>query len=222
MQHDEWLYLLKQHRILAVIRAPSVSLGLSMAQAVSLGGLRLIEVTWSSSQPAQLVAQLREHLPDCWIGAGTLLSPDALKEAIAAGAQFGFSPHLDPQLIQLAQSHDCPFVPGALTPTEIVTAWQSGASGVKVFPITAVGGASYIRSLQGPLGHIPLIPTGGISTGNAADLLMAGAVAIGLSSTLFPSQVVNNQGWAEITTQVKQMRRQIGELLATQLEGFDT
>ncbi|PSN12742.1 ketohydroxyglutarate aldolase [filamentous cyanobacterium CCP5] len=209
MEREEWLQLLSQQRILAVIRAPSLQAGVAMAKAVEAGGLRLIEVTWTSVQPAHLVAHLREHLPGCYVGAGTLLTLNALEEAISAGAQFGFSPHTDPELIEQAQHHGCPFVPGALTPTEIVTAWQRGASGVKVFPITAVGGADYVRNLQGPLGHIPLIPTGGVTAMNAADLIRAGATAVGLASSLFPTQAVKTQDWAQITAQTKQLRRQL-------------
>lgn len=209
MEQNQWFRLLEQQRVLAVIRAPSLKMGIQMGLAARGGGLRLIEVTWNSHRPAELVAQLRQQIPDGWIGAGTLLTPAALKDAIAAGAQFGFSPHTDVELIQLARRCGCPFVPGALTPSEIVMAWQSGASGVKVFPISAVGGASYIRSLQGPLGQIPLIPTGGVTSANAAELIQAGAMAIGLSSSLFPMQVLSQQDWSWVAAQAEQILRQL-------------
>lgn len=209
MQRQEWLDLLKQQRVLAVIRAPSQEAGYQMATAVRQGGLRLIEITWNTPQAAALVERLRCDLGDCWIGAGTLLTEAALKDAIAAGAQFGFSPHTNAHLIQLAQNQALPFVPGALTPTEIALAWHSGASGVKVFPINAAGGATYLNSLRGPLGHIPLIPTGGVRMENASELLQAGAIAIGLSSSLFPPQLIKSQHWGIVSERVRQLLQTI-------------
>ena len=200
MDSTLWLRLLRQHRVIAVIRAPDVETGWQMAQAVYAGGIRLIEITWNSVQPRLLIQSLRRHCPDGWIGAGTLLSSADMREAIAAGAQFGFSPHTDPALMQLAQAAGMPMVPGALTPTEIVQAWQSGASVVKVFPISTLGGSGYIRSLQGPMAQIPLLPTGGVTVENAADLLSAGAIAVGLSSSLFPQRAIAHQDWLRITT----------------------
>lgn len=135
-----WQQLLLQHRVIAVIRAPQVKIGVAMAKAVADGGIRLIEVTWNSVQPAKLVSQLRSQLPDCTIGVGTILNLEQLEEAIAAGAQFIFCPHFSPPLLETAvYQHYTPLVPGVLTPTEIVTAWQAGATTVKIFPIQAMG-----------------------------------------------------------------------------------
>jgi 2-dehydro-3-deoxyphosphogluconate aldolase / (4S)-4-hydroxy-2-oxoglutarate aldolase len=169
-----------------------------MAMAVARGGIVLIEITWSSDRPTHLIETLRSNLPNCVIGAGTLLSKPQMKEAIAAGAQFLFSPHTERDLIHFAIDHDIPMIPGALSPTEIVSAWQAGAASVKVFPIQSVGGASYIKSLQGPLGQIPLIPTGGVTVDNAKEFLHAGAIAVGLSTELFPKWAIVNQDWQAI------------------------
>ncbi|MEL6384547.1 MAG: bifunctional 4-hydroxy-2-oxoglutarate aldolase/2-dehydro-3-deoxy-phosphogluconate aldolase [Cyanobacteria bacterium J06626_18] len=199
MDRNSWLATLKQHRVIAVIRAPSLPVGLAMAQAVVQAGFRLIEITWASDRPSELVALLRQTLPaDCYVGSGTVLSCRAMKEAVAAGAQFCFSPHTDWELIQLAQKLNVPVIPGALTPTEITRAWQLGASSVKVFPSQAVGGPAYIRHLQGPLGHIPLVPTGGVTVEAGCAFLEAGAIAIGVSSSLFPKSLVTGQDWAAI------------------------
>ncbi|MBE7380974.1 MAG: bifunctional 4-hydroxy-2-oxoglutarate aldolase/2-dehydro-3-deoxy-phosphogluconate aldolase [Leptolyngbya sp. SIO1E4] len=199
MYQDSWLATLRRHRAIAVIRASHLTTGLAMAQAVMLGGFRLIEVTWNSDRPAELIHRLRHSLPqDCQVGAGTLLSPQALKEAITAGAQFCFTPHTDTALIHLAQTQTIPIIPGALTPTEIALAWQSGASSVKVFPSQSLGGAAYIRHLQGPLSHIPLIPTGGVTVENGQAFLAAGAIAVGMSSSLFPKPLMLNQDWTAI------------------------
>lgn len=196
MNREMWLTRLQRQRAIAVIRAPQLSVGLKMAQAAAAGGFRLIEITWTSDRPASLVNQLRSTLAaDCWIGVGTVLTPDAMKDAIAAGAQFCFMPHTDSAMLALGQSHEIPVVPGALTPTEIITAWNLGAAGVKVFPCEALGGPAYIRHLQGPLGHIPLIPTGGVTVNSAAEYLQQGAIAIGIASNLFPRDMIAQNDW---------------------------
>ncbi|MGB3199965.1 MAG: bifunctional 4-hydroxy-2-oxoglutarate aldolase/2-dehydro-3-deoxy-phosphogluconate aldolase [Nodosilinea sp.] len=199
MERDSFLALLRQHRAIAVIRADDVEIGLHMAHAAAAGGLRLIEITWNSAHPEQLVSQLRRRLPHCTIGIGTALSVTDLQHGAGAGAQFCFCPHTDFGLIETASTLNIPIVPGALTPNEIVAAWQAGASAVKVFPVSALGGASYIRSLQGPLAHIPLVPTGGVTVTNAGEMLAAGAIAVGLSTALFPQTMVANRRWAELT-----------------------
>ncbi|MGB3137736.1 MAG: bifunctional 4-hydroxy-2-oxoglutarate aldolase/2-dehydro-3-deoxy-phosphogluconate aldolase [Nodosilinea sp.] len=199
MDRDAFLDLLRQHRAIAVIRASSVEAGLAQAQAVVAGGLRLLEVTWNSAYPEQLVYELRQQLPHCYVGIGTALSITDLKHAAQAGAQFCFCPHTNPALIEAAHALHCPIVPGALTPNEIMTAWQAGASAVKIFPVRAVGGSSYIRSLQGPLNHIPLVPTGGVTIENASEMIESGAIAVGLSTSLFPKALVDEQNWGAVT-----------------------
>jgi 2-dehydro-3-deoxyphosphogluconate aldolase / (4S)-4-hydroxy-2-oxoglutarate aldolase len=201
-----WYGKLQRHRAIAVIRAFDFERGLHMAKAVAAGGMQLIEISWSSDRAAKLIDQLRADLPNCMIGTGTLFNREQLQEAIAAGAQFLFSPHTDLDMIREATEAEVPIVPGALSPTEIVTAWHAGASAVKVFPISAVGGANYIRSLQGPLGHIPLIPTGGITLQNAREAIEAGALAVGLGSSLFPKSCVESEDWEGITAIAQRLR----------------
>lgn len=180
-----------------------------MAKAVASGGMQLIEITWNSNASAELISQLRSELPTCTIGTGTLLTIEQMEQAIAAGAQFLFTPHVDQVMIQAANQMGVPIIPGALSPTEIVTAWAAGASCVKVFPVQAMGGASYIKSLQGPLGHIPLIPTGGVTLENALDFLLSGAVAVGLSGQLFPRNLVAVGNWDAIAEQARNLMQQL-------------
>ncbi|PZD70384.1 Putative KHG/KDPG aldolase [Acaryochloris thomasi RCC1774] len=194
-----WLDLVQQQRAFAVIRAPELSLGLQMARAVAASGLELIEIAWNSDQAPVLIETLRKELPHCQIGVGTIMDRAGLRDAIASGIQFCFSPHTNPDLIAMARSHNIPMISGALTPTEIVTAWQAGATCVKVFPVQSVGGCNYIHSIQGPLGQIPLIPTGGVTLENAMGFIEAGAIAVGLSSSLFPQLSIQNQDWDDIT-----------------------
>ena len=198
-----WLSQLKIHRAIAVVRAPKMDWGKKMALAVASGGMRLIEITWNSDRAPELISQLRTELPDCLIGTGTLFNVQQLQDAIACGCQFLFSPHTDPAMIKTAVAANIPIIPGALTPTEIITAWNYGATCVKVFPVQAVGGTNYIKSLQAPLGHIPLIPTGGVTLENAEDFLKVGAIAVGLSGELFPKKWVLEENWPAITEQAK-------------------
>lgn len=201
---EPWLKLLQQHKAIAIIRCYDYSLAYKMAQAAAAGGIKLIEITWNSDRPEQLITQLRTELPHCIIGAGTILNPQQLKSAVAAGAQFAFAPHFDSKLLEISQSrYEIPFVPGVFTPSEVVKAWQQGAIAVKVFPIKSLGGAEYIKCLQAPLSHIPLIPTGGITLENASSMINAGAIAVGISSDLFPKSSVILQDWSSITSRAK-------------------
>ncbi len=195
---DLWLSLLQKHRLIAVIRCDTLELAKKQAHAMAKAGVKLIEVTANSYQPLQLISMLREELPSCYIGVGTILSHDFLTNAIESGIQFCFTPHFDPDLLALAHYHNIPLIPGALSPTEIITAFSYGAKTVKVFPIQAVGGVTYLKNILAPLPHLPLIPTGGVTINNASDYIKAGAIAIGLASDLFPPDLVMKEDWEEI------------------------
>jgi 2-dehydro-3-deoxyphosphogluconate aldolase/(4S)-4-hydroxy-2-oxoglutarate aldolase len=201
----DWQHRLAQHRAIAVIRAPSLLLGYEMAQAVAAGGMRFIEITADSERPWAAIERLRADLPDCAIGTGTVLSGADWQNAVSCGAEFIFSPHVDRQLIAKSQAVGIPMIPGALSPTEIVTAWQAGAAAVKVFPIQAMGGAAYLQALRGPLGQIPLIPTGGVTVANAREMLAAGAIAVGLAGALFPQAAIEQRDWPTITALARQL-----------------
>lgn len=209
MSKQEWLKLLQQQRAIAVIRASQMELAYQMAIAVAAGGIKLIEITWNTDRAGELIGKLRSELPECTIGTGTLLNLPDLRQAIADGAQFLFTPHVDLAMIQVATKENIPIIPGALTPTEIVTAWQAGASCVKVFPIQAVGGPSYIKSLQAPLGDIPLIPTGGVTLKNAKEFLISGALAVGLAGDLFPHPLLASANWPAIAGLAKALQQQL-------------
>ena len=196
---QDWLKLLARHPAIAIIRAADVKTGLSMAKAAAAGGFKLIEVAWNNNaSPPQMMKAIQRSLPDCLVGAGTILDRSDLEDAIASDAQFCFTPHTNGQLIEAAIAQSIPIVAGAMTPTEILTAWRAGATSVKVFPISALGNEAYIRSLKGPLNNIPLVPTGGVTSESAPALLAAGAVAVGLSTALFPAKEVEVSNWAAI------------------------
>lgn len=204
-----WLSSLQAHRAIAVLRTPDLELGRALAQSAIAGGMGIIEITWNSAEPAKLIAQLRETFPHCLIGTGTVLTLVDLENAIACGSQFCFTPHVNAELIKKAIQAEIPIIPGALTPTEIVTAWQLGANAVKVFPVQSLGGAEYIKSLQGPLGHIPLIPTGGVTLENALSFIQSGAIAIGLSGELFPTNLIQSEDWAGVQKRVESLQEKL-------------
>jgi 2-dehydro-3-deoxyphosphogluconate aldolase / (4S)-4-hydroxy-2-oxoglutarate aldolase len=201
MNATDWLQRLQQERAIAVIRALDVPTGLAMAQAMYDGGLRLVEITWGSRDPDRLVQELRDRWPDAVIGAGTIRDMAQFEQARRSGAEFIFAPGTDAAIIQAAIAAQLPVIPGALTPTEILTAWQLGATCVKVFPITAVGEANYLRSLRVPLSGIPLIPTGGINFDNAASMIEAGAIAVAMAGDLFPAAAIAQGDWDTVRSQ---------------------
>ena len=208
---QSWRKLLTKNPAIAVIRTDNIEQGINMAKAVAAGGMNIIEITWNSHNPGEIIQQLKQDLPECTIGTGTILTLEELKEAIASGIQFCFTPHVNHTLIKTAINHDIPIIPCALSPTEIITAWQAGASCVKVFPVQAIGGIAYIKGLQGPLGSIPLIPTGGVTLDNAAYFIEAGAIAVGLSSQLFPRHALDDQKWDTITAQAQLLMERLSK-----------
>jgi 2-dehydro-3-deoxyphosphogluconate aldolase/(4S)-4-hydroxy-2-oxoglutarate aldolase len=209
---DDWLKLVRQERVIAVIRSSDLRVGRKMAQAVAAGGIKLIEITANSDRAWELIELLRSELPDCSIGTGTVMSLADVRNARSCGAEYLFTPHVDLSLIQAATVAEIPIIPGALTPTEIITAWQAGATAVKVFPIQAVGGVSYLQVLQGPICHIPLIPTGGVTVTNAPDFLAAGAVAVGLAGSLFPQSEIISEDWQSICDRANNLFMRVKDL----------
>ncbi|HTL88323.1 MAG TPA: bifunctional 4-hydroxy-2-oxoglutarate aldolase/2-dehydro-3-deoxy-phosphogluconate aldolase [Leptolyngbya sp.] len=205
MQDQVWLSLLKQHRSIGIIRAPNFQIGMQLAKTAIAGGMMLIEIAWNCENATELIAELRSTFPNCTIGVGTVLTVADLKSAIAAGAQFVFMPHLDFDLIAIAKRDEVPMIPGALTPTEIITAWNAKASSVKVFPIQAVGNASYLAALRAPLGHIPMIPTGGVTIKNAKSIIQAGAIAVGIGGSLFSKTAIQTGNWVLIQQQIERL-----------------
>jgi 2-dehydro-3-deoxyphosphogluconate aldolase/(4S)-4-hydroxy-2-oxoglutarate aldolase len=167
-------------RIIAIARHLHPDRAGPLAEALAKGGIQVLEVTMDSPDPATAIANAAGTLT---VGAGTVMNPDQAEQALAAGASFVVSPHTSLALIEWGCDHGVVVIPGAFTPTEIVAAFAAGASAVKVFPIS-VGGERLIREIRGPLPHIPLIPSGGVSIETGPGLLAAGATAIGVGSWL--------------------------------------
>ena len=171
--------------IIPVVRARSSDDAIRAVEAIRAGGIPILEITMTVPGAVNVIADLVRRLgDDALIGAGTVLDADGARACIDAGARFVVSPSLDVPTIETCRALEVPVFPGALTPTEIVTAWKAGADAVKVFPAGAVGGAAYIKSIKAPLPQIELIPTGGISLKTAADFIAAGAMALGVGADL--------------------------------------
>ena len=180
---------IRRHRLIAVLRRvePQSAL-LDLVDEIADAGVRIFEVTFDSPSAANDLVALRARLDaradgPFVLGAGTLVSVEQLDTARAAGAQFGVSPVLALDLLEVAVTIDMPFVPTGMTSTEMYTAWTAGATFVKLFPASAVG-PQFIRELHGPLPHIEIIPSGGVDGTNARAFLDAGAAAVGLGSAL--------------------------------------
>lgn len=175
-----------QGRIVAIGRKLAPALVDGVGEALLAAGIGCFEITLNDPEAEALasIATLAKRFAGrLVIGAGTVLSIPAARRALDAGATFLVSPHTDEALVAWAAAHGVPAFPGALTPSEVVRAWNAGAAGVKLFPASAVG-PSFIREIRGPLPGIPIVPTGGISVDNVGDFIRAGAVAVGLGSWL--------------------------------------
>jgi 2-dehydro-3-deoxyphosphogluconate aldolase/(4S)-4-hydroxy-2-oxoglutarate aldolase len=191
--------------IVPVIRAASIDEATRLIEAVRASGISIFEITMTVPGAVELIETLSRQLGEgALIGAGTVLTPEQSRDCINAGAQFIISPALNFETIAMCQKHEITIMPGALTPTEIVAAWNAGADFVKVFPAGALGGASYIKSLKAPLPNIKIIPTGGVSLKTAADFIQAGASALGVGADLVDLQALRQGNENIITDRARQ------------------
>jgi 2-dehydro-3-deoxyphosphogluconate aldolase/(4S)-4-hydroxy-2-oxoglutarate aldolase len=171
--------------IVPVIRATTPAEARLAARAVSQGGIPIVEITMTVPGAIDVIRELSKSSgSELLVGAGTVLNTETALRCIDAGAQFLVSPGLNVQTIELAVKEGILIAAGALTPTEVITAWEAGSDFVKVFPCGQVGGAKYIKALKGPLPQIPLVPTGGVNLNTAAEFLEAGAAALGVGGEL--------------------------------------
>ncbi len=184
-----------------MLRAKSPEEALALTRAMHLGGIDIIEVTTTIPDAVAVVRHLKQEFGDkLLLGAGTVTTVASCAALIEAGAEFVVSPSLHVDVIAETIRSAKLMISGALTPTEIITAWRAGTHIVKVFPCSAMGGASYLRSIKAPFPDIPLIPTGGVTLATAADFLSAGALALGVGADLVNAQLLND-GMPEVITE---------------------
>jgi 2-dehydro-3-deoxyphosphogluconate aldolase/(4S)-4-hydroxy-2-oxoglutarate aldolase len=192
--------------IVPIVRAPSAEIAATVARAILAAGIDVLEITTSVPHATDLLRQLRKEVgTDVVLGAGTVLDAATAKACIEAGAEFLVAPGLDVDTIRAAHALDKPCMPGALTPTEVIAAWRAGADMVKIFPCSALGGASYLRTLKAPLPQIKMLPTGGVDLTTAEAFIRAGASALGVGASVFDLKLLANQGPAAITDRCRQL-----------------
>jgi 2-dehydro-3-deoxyphosphogluconate aldolase/(4S)-4-hydroxy-2-oxoglutarate aldolase len=191
--------------IIPVIRAAAAEDALFAAAAVLAGGINVAEITMTVPGATTVVARLAKEMPEILVGAGTVLNADAAQRCLDAGAQFLVSPGLNLKTLEYAQKQNVLMIAGALTPTEVMAAWENGADLVKVFPCAQVGGANYIRALKGPFPEIPLVPTGGVNLDTCADIIAAGASALGVGGELIVKEAIRHRNSAVISELARQM-----------------
>jgi 2-dehydro-3-deoxyphosphogluconate aldolase/(4S)-4-hydroxy-2-oxoglutarate aldolase len=192
--------------LMPVVRAQSAEEAIQAIDAVRAGGIDVLEVTMTVPEAVPLIAQVaRRFGKDALIGAGTVLDAETARACILAGAQFVVTPTLRMETIACCKRYGVPVFPGALTPTEVLTAWEAGADMVKVFPCSALGGASYIKALKAPLPQVDLVPTGGVSLETAADFIKAGAAALGVGADLVDLKALREGNAALVTERARKL-----------------
>lgn len=184
--------------VVAIMRHTEASLAVDAAEALLAGGVDVVEVTMNTAGAIAMIQQLTGHFGDrMLVGAGTVMSQAAVRQALDAGARFVVAPNTNARVIALCNQEGVAVLPGAFTPTEVVAAYELGADLVKVFPVSSVG-PRYIRDLRGPLPEIPLVPTGGITAENCREYIKAGAFAVGAGSDLVDKGIVDRREFAEL------------------------
>lgn len=200
MRPDEQMTIIRETGIVAIVRGTGIDSLFKIAEALREGGVRVIEVTLNTPGAIEMIGQLeKEFGAEMLIGAGTVLDPETARAVILAGAKFVLGPTLNLDVSKLCKRYNTVYVPGVLTPTEIISAWEAGAQVVKVFPAGSLG-PRYIKELRGPLPQVEMMPVGGVTIDNAAEFIKAGASALGIGGELVDRPAVET-GRFELLTE---------------------
>jgi 2-dehydro-3-deoxyphosphogluconate aldolase/(4S)-4-hydroxy-2-oxoglutarate aldolase len=205
MTSQEILAFITGIGIVPIVRVSSAESAVQAVEAIYRGGIRAAEITMTVPGAIRALEQVADRFGDrIMLGAGTVLDPETARACMLAGAQFFVTPALSLPTIAMAKRYSKVIFPGALTPTEVLTAWESGADAVKIFPCGNVGGAKYIKALKGPFPHISMIPTGGVNLETAADFLKAGACAIAVGSEMVDAKTIQEGRFDVIEERARQ------------------
>jgi 2-dehydro-3-deoxyphosphogluconate aldolase / (4S)-4-hydroxy-2-oxoglutarate aldolase len=208
---EETKKTLEQVGLIPVLRASSAEIGHALVDAMMAGGVTVVEVTMTVPGAIGLLRELKHRHGDrLLLGSGTVTDAKQAEATIEAGAEFVVSPSLHLDVIAKTKESGKVSIPGALTPTEVITAWRAGADYVKVFPCSAMGGASYLKSLRAPFPELKLIPTGGVTLQTAPDFLAAGARALGVGTDLVNSKAIE-EGKPQVVTDIARAYLQVIE-----------
>jgi 2-dehydro-3-deoxyphosphogluconate aldolase/(4S)-4-hydroxy-2-oxoglutarate aldolase len=201
---------IKQLAVVPIIRTPDRDSALAAVDAVLAGGLDCVEITLTVANAVKAIEAVADRYGDrVLLGAGTVLDPETARICMLAGAQFFVTPSLNLRTVEMAKRYSKPIFPGALTPTEILTAWEAGADGIKVFPCNSLGGPKYIKAIKAPFPHIELIPTGGVNLETLPAFLAAGSTAVGVGSELVDNQSIAAGNYQLITERSRQFREAV-------------
>ena len=212
MKKAEVIQQIRDTGIIPVVRATSADEAMRAIDAIREGGISVLEITMTVPGAIKVIEQVSQRYgKDALVGAGTVLDPEIAEACVSSGAQFVVSPALNLETIACCRRLDVPVIPGALTPTEVVQAWNAGADFVKVFPAGAVGGANYLKALKAPLPQIELVPTGGVTLITAADFIRAGAAALGVGTDLVDIEALREGQAAHITERAQQFLQIVRE-----------
>jgi 2-dehydro-3-deoxyphosphogluconate aldolase/(4S)-4-hydroxy-2-oxoglutarate aldolase len=205
MKKSEVIDQILQTGLIPVVRAESADIAMRAIDAIREGGISVLEITMTVPGAIRVIEEVARRFGDeAIVGAGTVLDSETARACMLAGAQFIVSPALDLDTISCCRRYSVTVMPGAMTPSEVVTAWKSGADFVKVFPANAVGGPSYIKALKAPLPQIQLVPTGGVSLKTAADFIKAGAAALGVGADLVDTAALRSGEDKIVTARARQ------------------
>src|SRR5215212_12221396 len=198
--------------VVPVVRATSAEEAMQVIEAIRAGGVPVLEITMTVPRAVKVIEQVVDRYgSEVVVGAGTVLDAETARSCILAGASFVVSPALNVSTIEMCRRYSIAVMPGALTPTEVVTAWQAGADLVKVFPCGALGGAKYLKALKAPLPQIELIPTGGVSLATAAEFIEAGAFALGVGADLVDTKAIRAGQSEKVTAAARSYVAAVGE-----------
>jgi len=191
--------------VVPVVRTSSADTAIQAIEAIYRGGIRSAEITMTVPGALKALEKVADQFGDkIMLGAGTVLDPETARSCMLAGAQFFVTPNLRLSTITMCKRYSKVICVGALTPTEVVTAWEAGADVIKIFPADAVGGPKYIKALKAPLPHVQMIPTGGVSIESTPEFLRAGAAAVAAGGELVNAKLIADGNYAEIENRAKQ------------------
>lgn len=201
--------------IVPIVRTDSAAGAIEAIEAIHRGGIRAAEITMTVPGAVKALEKVADKFGDEMVlGAGTVLDPETARICLLAGAQFIVTPALKPATIEVARRYSKPIMPGALTPTEVLTAWEAGGDAIKIFPCGNVGGAKYIKALKAPLPQIEMVPTGGVNIETCGDFLKAGACAVGVGGELIDAANIKAGNFAIFEERARQFLAAIAKARA--------
>lgn len=212
MQSVETVQRIKDLGIVPIVRTADAESAIRSVEAICEGGIPCAEITMTVDGAIRALERVADKFGDkILLGAGTVLDPETARACMLAGAEFFVTPCLNTSTIEIAKRYSKAIFPGALTPTEIMAAWEAGADAIKVFPCSALGGAKYIKALRGPFPQIEFVPTGGVNLDTVGDFLAAGCSAVGVGSELIDTKTIATGKYDVFIERAKQFRQKIAE-----------